>query len=148
MKPTWRRWIARGLVGVLLFGQFAVAAYACPRLASALAGVQQAESPRARGASMEAEPGAAAANSMPADCSQAMGGSDVAQPNLCAEYCKAGQQSDHVPGLAWPPVLPVLLYRIAAPPLALPGRRPAATSVSALLASTPPHFLLHCVRRT
>lgn len=132
MTRLWLRTLARGLVGVLLFAQMAIAAYACPALSSASA----AELP------MAATPAAP----MP-DCDAMAGAMDPSSANLCAEHCKVGQQSDQASTLTVPAVMLNLLYTTAlATEPALPPRA-AAASVSALVAASPPHTILHCVYR-
>ena len=146
------RLVARTLVGVLLLSQLAIAAYACPALSTRLA---QAPLP---GASLHiAHDQIANADADTADglalheapCDDMVGATDAASSNLCAEHCKYGQQSDHASTLSMPAVSLLALYRLApwAPePACAP--RPAAASLSALVAASPPHAILHCVSRT
>lgn len=88
-----RGWLARSLVALLLFVQWATASYACPRLDAAAA----------RG---EAAVTAMSMASMP-DCAGDMSAMDPAQPQLCKAHCEAGQQSVNsaAAGLDAPPVL-------------------------------------------
>jgi len=78
MRPLRRHrtWLSGWLVALLLFAQWATAAYACPRLAS------------------DATPGtsAIAMASMP-DCAGRMPAMDPEQPQLCKAHCELGQQS-------------------------------------------------------
>lgn len=78
MRPSrrHRRWLSGWLVALMLFMQWATAAYACPR------------------ADAEARGDAVAMAAMP-DCNGDMGGLDPAQPQLCKAHCQAGQQSVH-----------------------------------------------------
>ena len=134
MKRGVVRALARCLVGVLFFAQMALAAYACPAVASALAA----------GASQELAAAAAPA-SMP-NCSEMAGMLDPDAPNLCAEHCKYGQQSDHASTLSVPAVVLHALYATPVVPLAsLPRCTPALTGVP--VAVSPPHAILHCVFR-
>ncbi len=134
------RRVAAALAGVLLCAQLAVAAYACPALFSP-AVVQ----PEAADASVE--PGAMP---MPhCDGVQDAPGAtlDPAAPNLCAEHCKYGQQSDNPATLSVPTVLMTALYAVQPVPVAAPPARAAATALSALVAASPPHAIAHCVYR-
>lgn len=140
MKRSLLRSIARCLIGVLLFGQLAIAAYACPALLSAVTAAEQGERPSV--ASQAAHPTSAS------NCDDSMGATDPASPNLCAEHCKAGKQSDHAPSIVVPVAWPVVLYEnLPLAPIA-PGLRPARSSLSGPVAASPPHAILHCVRRT
>jgi hypothetical protein len=126
--------LARGLIGVLLFAQLAVAAYACPGLAT--------KAP----AAVMASAGAATDVQMP-DCDDMVGAMDPESANLCAEHCKQGQQSDQASTLLLPMAMLTALYTTTP---ALPGKtppRPAAAMLSALVAASPPHAILHCVYR-
>jgi hypothetical protein len=128
------RSLARGLIGVLLVAQLAVAAYACPGLA--------AKAPDTATASA----GAAMGGQMPG-CDDMVGAMDPDSANLCAEHCKQGSQSDQASSLTVPVALLTALY--ATTP-GLPGRappRPTAATLSALVAASPPHTILHCVYR-
>lgn len=132
------RMVARWVVGALLFAQMAIAAYACPGLASAVTG--------------DVQPGDAGAIPMTmteqmVDCDDMPGAMDPASANLCAEHCKYGQQSDHAPTLVVPAVVLTALYATPLVPDAPPPSRPAAAMMSALVAGSPPHTVLHCVYR-
>lgn len=134
MKRGLLRGLARGLIGVVLFAQLAVAAYACPGLATA-------ESPTAMAS------GAAATDAQMPDCDDRVGAMDPESANLCAEHCKQGQQSDQAPTLTLPVAMLSALYTTLP---VLPGKapaRPAAATLSALVAASPPHAILHCVYR-
>lgn len=133
MTRRWVRCVAQGLVGVLLFAQIAVAAYACPGRAPA-----EAAAPKM----------AATSSTQMSNCDDMTGAMDAASATLCAEHCKYGQQSDQAPTLNVPVAVLTALY--ATPPVAemapLPPRA-AAASLSALVAASPPHTILHCVFR-
>ena len=132
MTRPWLRTVARGLVGVLLFAQMVIAAYACP--AVSVAGAAEMR--------LAAMPAAA----MP-DCGAMTGAMDPSAANLCAEHCKFGQQSDQASTLTVPAVLLSVLYTTAlVTEPALPPRA-AAACLSALVAASPPHTILHCVYR-
>lgn len=132
MTRRWLHSVARGLVGVLLFAQIAIAAYACPALSPAMAA--------------ETQMPASVAAPMP-DCDGMGATMDPSAANLCAEHCKVGQQSDQASTLTVPAVLLSVLYTTAlVTEPALPPRA-AAASPSALVAASPPHTILHCVYR-
>lgn len=137
--------LARCLVGVLVAAQMVIAAYACPALLapSAADGQMPPASTLADGRSADnAVPMTAASN-----CDEMAGSLDPASPNLCAEHCKYGQQSDHAATLNAPVAVLMALYEMPpVPETALP-RRPAAATLSALVAASPPHAVLHCVYR-
>ena len=101
----------------LLFAQWSVAAYACPTLL-----------PR------EA--------AMPAGCEE-MTTLDQAAPNLCAEHCHFGEQSDQPRPPTTPAVLLVALYEIHAPTVSAPIRT-AFDADGRLIAPSPPPNILHC----
>lgn len=121
------RLIGRLLIGVVLFAQLAVAAYACPKL-EARGHVQQAMA-------------------MMNGCA----GMDMSQDdaNLCAEHCKVGQQSNDTARLpvAFTPV-EALLYVLPDEQLAEADAESTQPAPDPLLAAAPPpHALLHCVWR-
>ena len=93
MTRSFLRTVARGLVGVLLMAQMAIAAYACPAMASGATGNMQMPalnaSPDERGL---ADVGMSMTTS--SNCDDMVGAMDASLPNLCAEHCKYGQQSD------------------------------------------------------
>lgn len=133
----WRRQLCRGLIGVLLFAQWAVAAYACPGLATM---AQQSSD-----SAVAAPRGDVVARTGSCD---GMGGQfDPAAPNLCAEHCKAGQQSDQTPTLDVP--APVLhgLYAVALRPVSAGLPHAASASTGLFAAAAPPHSILHCCFR-
>ena len=80
MRPLRRHrsWLSGWLVALLLFAQWATAAYACPQLAG---GAPQNNAAKAMAA-------------MP-DCAGGMPAMDPEQPQLCKAHCDAGQQSVH-----------------------------------------------------
>lgn len=134
MTRGFLRGLARGLISVLLLAQLAVAAYACPGLAA-----------KAPAAAMASADGAMDARMT--DCDDMVGAMDPESANLCAEHCKQGQQSDQASTLTVPVAMLTALYTT---PPAMPGKappRPAAATLSALVAASPPHAILHCVYR-
>jgi hypothetical protein len=121
-RPRLRRWIVAALLPLLLFAQFATAAYRCPQLSQTL-------SPSA---------------SMPMNCDPA--NADPDQPTLCKAHCEAHSQAngstpDFSPALlafgphpVWRPVV----HDVAAPLIATPNAPPRGS---------PPLYLLHMVLR-
>ncbi len=138
MTRSFLRGLARGLIGVLLVAQLAVAAYACPGLAAKAPDTAMASAGATMLATMHAP--------MPG-CEDMVGALDPEQANLCAEHCKQGQQSDQAPTLTVPVAMLTALYPTTP---ALPGKaspRPTAGTLSARVAASPPHAVLHCVYR-
>jgi hypothetical protein len=78
MRPLRRHrsWLSGWLVALLLFAQWATAAYACPQLTG---GATQGDATTAMAA-------------MP-DCTGSMPAMDPEQPQLCKAHCDIGQQS-------------------------------------------------------
>jgi hypothetical protein len=128
--------IARALIGVVIYAQLAIAAYACPLLEATM-------TTQAASASSDAGPLATAANR---GCDDPIGASDVASPNLCAEHCKQGQQSDQVPGASVPVPAMHVLYTVMLLQPAGAGRA-ARLHAHAPVAASPPHAIVHCVFR-
>ena len=135
-----RQWIARLLLGTLLFAQFAVAAYACPLMAPA--SQQQYGAPAAMG---EASAFAAAfADSKLFDA----GPLDAAQPGLCMAHGQFGQQNADANSA---PGVPTAMWYAAYPletayPAAVSGlERPIETGF--VVSKDPPHAILHCCYR-
>lgn len=146
MTRSFVRRVARGLVGVVLLAQLSIAAYACPAISSALQMSRQATD---IGAPMS-EPADAAALRMAAQaraCDDMAGAMDPTSANLCAEHCKVGQQSDQASTVNVPAAALVALYALPMAPQTAPPPRRAAASMSALVAASPPHAILHCVYR-
>jgi hypothetical protein len=146
MTRSFLRTVARGLVGVLFLAQMAIAAYACPALASGASGTMQMPAQNASpDEGGQADVGMSMAPST--NCDDMVGAMDPSSPNLCAEHCKQGQQSDKAPTLNAPAAVLTALYATPlVPEPALPPRS-AAASLSALVAASPPHTILHCVYR-
>ena len=142
MTRTFLRRLARALVGVLLFAQVTVAAYACPKL------LPQVGAPTA---SLEATPQtgggeSAREDAKPTGCAE-MGMTtepDTPPDTLCAEHCRFGQQSDHTASVTVPlPPLTALYSMPRSPEFVSPNRQTAA-SPSALIAASPPPTIRHC----
>jgi hypothetical protein len=138
MGRSFTRSIARLLACVLLLAQLAVAAYACPGLSSTT---------REATVAADGDETEVAAPTMPG-CSGMDGTAlDPDAANLCAEHCKAGQQSHEVPSGSVPPVALSALYQLHIEALSAPSPRPAAARIDALIAASPPLAILHCVFR-
>ena len=112
----------------MLYGQMAIAAYACPRLVSA-AVMDVSTMSIAPAVDNEAQPGPM----------------DLDAQKLCAEHCNYGHQSDQAPNLALPPAVLLTSLYVA---LSIPSvsSQPAA-DLSALAEGKPPLAILHCCFR-
>ena len=141
MTRHWRR-VARVLIGVLLFAQLMVAAYACPLLFSQ----SPVDGPAAVADMDDGAVPLASYSEWGADGLLAT--IDPASPPLCGEHCKVGQQSDQTVTVHVPMPSLTLRYVIPPTPPAPSPRRPATAHLSALVAASPPHAILHCVLRT
>jgi hypothetical protein len=116
------------MMGVMLFAQISVAAYACPGLALAAAQGN-------------------AANTMPSDmvgCDQMAGSMDKATPNLCAAHCHQGQQSDQTQVPTLPAMMLISLYTVNPTVPALAPGWPTRAEQILLSAAPPPLSILHC----
>ncbi len=140
MTRSFKQWIGRGLIGLLLFAQLAVAAYACPALSQA-----RADAAAAAVVQQQQHQDMAGMN-----CEQMAGPADEAAPNLCAEHCRFGQQQGAQPLPQPLPALLVSLYVLAPAPAEtrMLASRPATPSDEALAAAFPSHAILHCCLRT
>jgi hypothetical protein len=135
MPRALKHWICRLMVGVILFAQMSVAAYACPR--NVVSGNAPSDAITAMGAMI--------------DCDQMDEGMgrhlDQANPGLCAEHCHPTQQSDHTQVPTVPAALLIALYTVT---LTVDASRPdglAPTADSRLHAAPPPLSILHCCFR-
>lgn len=142
------------LVGVFLYAQLAVAAYACPQLsparfdqppaAPALAADRDRTGSDASAADSDV---ASPVTDMAATGCDGMGQADPDNPNLCAEHRHFGQQSDQTQTPAVPAVLLTTLYVVSPAPELPAPIRPATESAIFLAAASPPHAILHCCFR-
>jgi hypothetical protein len=124
-----RRALCRVLVGVLVFAQMAIAAYACPGPSGAIT----------------AQAVQASALPMAADCDQL----DLDAANLCVEHCRFGQQGvDHSPSVHWTPAPQAFLYAVPLVPEAGPCGPPHERDAVLAAAPPPPHAILHCCFRS
>jgi hypothetical protein len=134
------RLIARLLVGVMLFAQMAVAAYAC----TGAPGSSLADVPRSAAYSGAAS----AAMSEASDGHADHGVMDPAQPNLCAAHCQSGQQN--AAGKPAPEValaVPMSLYPLVPVVLAAATLRASTVRGGPPPMADPPHAILHCCYR-
>lgn len=137
MTRAFRQAVCRILIGVLLFAQMAVAAYACPALAISTSACMEAMASPIEAAD---EP----ASSMP----MGLGQMDMDSPNLCAAHCQFGEQTaDPFPGLAVPAPVLAGFYVVPLPTPPVAPARPAAAAPDRLAAASPPHAILHCCFR-
>jgi hypothetical protein len=132
--------ICRVLIGVLLFAQLAVSAYACPGLTPKAASLGADMGMLMPVAHQSADYGNAASG-----CNQM----DPNAANLCLEHCRAGHQSsDTAPVPVDFATTPALLYVIPNEPELLTGSSPSLLAADSLVSSAPPpHAILHCVLR-
>lgn len=138
MTRGFLRSVCRALIGVVLLAQMTVAAYACPGLASGS---------KMNGVMDSATPTDAAIDQQAADCAGMAGPIDPELANLCAEHCRHGQQSDRAATLTVPAALLSPLYMAAPAPAPALAPRPAADTVSARTAASPPLAIRHCCFR-
>ncbi len=145
MTRSFLQIVSRSLVGVLLFAQMAIAAYACPGLSSASKiGMEMSATLASPG---ELNTASGSTDAMRSDCDDMAGSMDPSSANLCAEHCKYGQQSDQSSTITVPAALLTELYVTPSVPDTAPLPSSAAATLSALVAASPPHAILHCVFR-
>ncbi|HZE91046.1 MAG TPA: hypothetical protein VE029_04935 [Rhizobacter sp.] len=146
MTRSFLKAVARGLVGVVLMTQMIVSAHACP--AVSLPAAAKLQVPAVSASTHERS---RAKLEMPmaqtSHCDAMAGAMDAASHNLCGEHCKYGQQSDLAPTLNAPAAVLTARYAMPLVPVTAPAPRPAAATLSALVAASPPHAILHCVHR-
>jgi hypothetical protein len=135
---TARTWWSRSLIVSLLFLQLATAAYAC-----AMHSTPPADSNMAASAPMAGMP-----------CAEVMAGGDratmdSAQPGLCHEHCKGGEQTiEPAATVALTAPAMVVLFVITAP--AAPAGEAGVWQLGQVerdSAPPPPHAILHCCFR-
>lgn len=132
VRRAFKRWISGGLVALLLFVQFATAAYACPAELQALSTAE----------AMAAMPGC------DGDMPRAM---DADQPQLCKAHCQQGEQvvgaltsGDWTPA---PLLLAVIDWRSAAQAALPPARPHSGPPSGAAPPGSPPIYLSLLVLR-
>ncbi|KGH21593.1 hypothetical protein [Comamonas thiooxydans] len=154
MTRAFRQFVCRLMLGVLVFGQMAIAAYACP----ALSGAPQSLPTMAMNAPVAAmlgdDAGASMAVSLDTSATAdmaAMAGCDQiddSAANLCVEHCRFGQQSaDHASAPSVPAALLTTLYTLPVLPEPPGHARPSADFKFQRVAASPPHAILHCCFR-
>ena len=148
MTRAWLRSIARGLIGVLFLAQVTIAAHACQLLtAASTTDAQMQMPPPAASTPDPTQAGVVGVSAASPDCERMAAAMDTGAPNLCAEHCKYGQQSDTAATLTVPALLLTALYATPFAAHRPPPSRPAPGLASALAAASPPHAILHCVYR-
>jgi hypothetical protein len=152
---TWRvkQLLCQLLIGMLLFAQMAIAAYACPQLSpggftqpSAAPAIASDGAQTGSDASVSGSDAASPVADMAA-CCDGMGQPDPDHPNLCTEHALFGQQSDQTQTPTVPAVLLASLYIVSLVPELTEPTRPATASANLLAAASPPHAILHCCFR-
>lgn len=120
-----RQWLCKLMAGVILLAQLSIAAYACPGLSTPTSMFMD----------------------MPG-CEQMAAPMDKAFPNLCAEHCHQGHQSDltQVPSL--PAIALISLYTVDQPTAEQVSSQPWRPDHVPLAAPPPPLAILHCCFRT
>ena len=144
MTRTLLKAISRLLIGVVLFGQFAVASYACPGMMGMRSTANHASE------TVVVVPAANASAAEPADMPPGCDQMDPGAANLCAAHCQQGQQSaDTAPLPVLGAAIPTFLYSIPLEPLRSlgSGRFFPAADAGLDAAPEPPHAILHCVFR-
>lgn len=121
-----RQWICKLMVGVILLAQMSIAAYACPRTSA----------PTAMSMDM-------------VGCEQMAGSIDMdkAFPNLCAEHCHQGHQSDMTQVPSLPAIALISLYTVAQATAGQASSGPWLPDPVPLAAPPPPLSILHCCFR-
>lgn len=142
-----RHLVCRVMIGVLLFAQMAIAAYACPAMggmAADMASSAPAGEVAGRPPCMETMPAATQASGMGFSDNQM----DPSSPALCAAHCDYGQQSaDHADAPTVPAVLLTTLYTLRALTVRIGRIGPLFDQPSPQAASSPPLAILHCCFR-
>lgn len=131
MTKTLKQRVCQFMAVVLLFAQMSIAAYACPGLTVLM--------------TPQTDVGA-----MPADmvgCDQMMAHGDKTLPNLCAEHCHQGQQSDQTQVPALPAMLLISLYTIDPMVAAIQPQQPRLAEHVPLSAHPPTLSILNCCFR-
>lgn len=136
---TTARLIARLLVGVLLFAQLAVAAYACPVMLNGSADGRDHAAVMGMGGVTAMRSGGMEAH---------LGGTDPELPNLCLGHCQFGQQNiDSTSSAPIPVALLTSLYALPSLEQSAGLARPIATASGPPSMADPPHAILHCCFR-
>ncbi len=127
LARPWRRFLSVLTLLAVLFSQMAVAAYACPNMAPAMAQMEEG------------------AEAMPC-CAEP----DAEAPQLCWQHYQAGKQSADRPDA--PTVSPVVaVLHVAPAPVLVPPDEPVAAAFDPPLLARrvePPASILNCCFRT
>lgn len=145
---SFKRLICRVLIGLFVFAQLSVAAYACPDLSGS--GAHHSDNEPSASVEMVSDTTGAdgPAHGLHTSGEHRYVGMDPGSPNLCMGHCQAGNQSvDYTPAPTVSPALMTVMYTL--PPA---EEAVAAPRTSLLLggqpgASEPPHAILHCCFR-
>ncbi len=138
ISRTVNRFIARLLIGMMLFAQMAVVAYACT-------GPQSASMRRAgTDVTLVTAPITAVADGGLGHVAMDL----TPKPNLCAAHCQSGQQNaDAKPAPSVSAAIPVSLYPSAVTSLPANIQRASAAPRGPPTGAEPPHAILHCCLR-
>ena len=146
MKTDLLRFVARSILVMLLLAQWSIVAHACTltssRFQAGAGSPVQADQAEAARETMRSEESA-----LP-DCASMDGMAAYTQDALCAEHCSYGEQSDRSAASAVPPVVLSVAYFLEIAPAVRQPRRTSLEIAHALALGSPPHAILHCVRRT
>jgi hypothetical protein len=146
MKKDLLRFVARGVLVMLLVAQWSIVAHACTltssRFQAGAGSTVQADQAEATRETMRSEESALT------DCASMDGMSAYTQDAMCAEHCGYGDQGDRSAASSVPPVVLSVAYFVDFVPAACPPRRTATEMAHALALGSPPHAILHCVRRS
>ncbi len=133
------RFVARLLVGVLLFAQMAVAAYACPVMLNGSANRPGHSEFMGMGDVVALHSSGMEANS---------GGMESGLPNLCFGHCQFGYQNADSTSSPTPPVaILTSVYTLPSLEQSAGLARPTATASGPPSLADPPHAILHCCLR-
>ncbi|MCW5641514.1 MAG: hypothetical protein KIT63_05405 [Rhodoferax sp.] len=146
MKKGFLRFVARSILVMLLLAQWSIVAHACTltgsRFQAGTGSTVQADQAEAARETLRSE------ESAPTDCASMDGMAAYTQDALCAEHCGYGDQGDRSAASTVPPVVLSVAYFVDIVPAACPPRRTATEMAHALALGSPPHAILHCVRRS
>jgi len=153
MKRAVLRAVFRVLIGVLVAAQLAVAAHACAGLSNVQPSAAVTTATLTLSAPGETTP--ADTMALMACCQDADADGQSVISNLCYEHCRFGQQGDQASTVNVPVAYLLLLvglpwqwFSAATASSPLPSSRLAARRWSGIVAASPCHAILHCVRRT
>lgn len=147
MKKDFLRFVSRSILVMLLVAQWSIVAHACTltsssRFQAGASSTVQADRAEATRETMRSEESALT------DCALMDGMAAYTQDALCAEHCGYGDQGDRSAASSVPPVVMSVAYFVDFVPAACPPPRTATEMAHALALGSPPHAILHCVRRS